>query len=90
LRGESLRRQICSALIERDSTNWASGWQRDYAAFVRQFGYPETPGNPPRIAINQLGFRRTANLSAGDHVQQHSSALVQNNAVGANQFFPDG
>ncbi len=71
--GEVPRRKRIATLVEHDG--YAIGlFLGRLAAAIRQLSDPGRPGNAFQIASDQIGLRRTADLSARNDVQQQSSA----------------
>jgi hypothetical protein len=62
-------RQRRPSLVEQD-IDAVGGKRRRGAAVVGKLGDPGRPGDPLQIALDQLGFRRTADLSASDDVKE--------------------
>ena len=68
-RGEFFRRELAPALVEQDLAEGRGRGRRQGAARIGQLADPERPGDPPGIAIDEIGLRRTADLAPGNDVQ---------------------
>ena len=63
------RRERLSALVEEDG-DAIRRKRRRRSPGVRQFGQLRRPGDALQIALDQLGFRRSADLSSSDDVKE--------------------
>jgi hypothetical protein len=64
------RRQRITPLVEDDTYRSGTPFGQ-LAATLGQLGHSRRPGNALQIALDKIGFRRSADLSAGDDVEQH-------------------
>ena len=74
LLGEGFRGQLFAALVEQDGAKRALRLG-NAAAALGQLGQPERPDDPLGIALDQLRLGRTADLPAGEHVEEHGRTL---------------